>query len=354
MSRHRDVRCMNYSEEYEGYDDVYGHSMEDDYCVSPSAEQFLFDRSKQQNIASFITEPDIVEDNEDDEEPTTPSNGEDEVLTDLEKAKLMSCMETVKNIIGDTIPDSEIKKKIVQSNFDAEAALDLVLKESSPKNNNTENSTMNACVMDNLYSLKNLTLNNSSPTFSSLSELMTNHAQSKSNTTKEFQTNSNTVSFSTLADLTSHHLQKSSNSNSTNSNEKAFSPSTNFVIPKLSIKKESNNDLNNARLNFSALKTNAGIVSDVMNDKEEDCSMDSLEKSIFNVLAFSENYSNNKNSSYNVNTKEDLLLNASGTRTPSPDNWLIDLTSALKETTSLGSNNYVIKPKTLENVNNII
>lgn len=34
-------------------------------------EQFLFDRSKQQNIASFITEPDIVEDNEDIEESST-------------------------------------------------------------------------------------------------------------------------------------------------------------------------------------------------------------------------------------------------------------------------------------------
>lgn len=133
MSRHRDVRCMNYSEEYEGYDDVYGHSVEDDYCVSPSAEQFLFDRSKQQNIASFITEPDIVEGNEDGEEAVAPSKEDDVALTELEKAKLVSCMESIKNIIGDTISGSEIKKKIIQSNFDAEAALDLVLKESSPK-----------------------------------------------------------------------------------------------------------------------------------------------------------------------------------------------------------------------------
>ncbi|XP_076248465.1 translation elongation factor EF-1alpha (GTPase) HBS1 isoform X1 [Calliopsis andreniformis] len=134
MSRHRDVRCMNYSDEYEGYDDVYGHSVEDDYCVSPSAEQFLFDRSKQQNIASFITEPDIVEDNEDSEEPVIPSNEDNVALTELEKAKLVSCMESIKNIIGDTVSDSEIRKKIIQSGFDAEAALDLVLKESSPKN----------------------------------------------------------------------------------------------------------------------------------------------------------------------------------------------------------------------------
>ncbi|XP_076645496.1 translation elongation factor EF-1alpha (GTPase) HBS1 isoform X1 [Halictus rubicundus] len=132
MSRHRDVRCMNYSEEYEGYDDVYGHSVEDDYCVSPSAEQFLFDRSKQQNIASFIMEPDIVEDNEDDEE-TAHSNEKDIVLTELDKVKLVSCMESIKNIIGDTVPDSKIKKTIIQTNFDVETALDSILKESSPK-----------------------------------------------------------------------------------------------------------------------------------------------------------------------------------------------------------------------------
>ncbi|XP_068972289.1 protein HBS1 isoform X2 [Bombus flavifrons] len=133
MSRHRDVRCMNYSEEYEGYDDVYGHSVEDDHCVSPSAEQFLFDRSKQQNIASFITEPDIIEDNEDNEELPISFNDENVTLTDIELGKLMSCMEPIKNVIGDTVPESEIKKKIIQSNFDVKIALDLILKESSPK-----------------------------------------------------------------------------------------------------------------------------------------------------------------------------------------------------------------------------
>ncbi|XP_012233555.1 protein HBS1 [Linepithema humile] len=139
MSRHRDVRCMNYSDEYDGYDDVYGHSVEDDYCVSPSAEQFLFDRSKQQNIASFITEPDIVEDNEEDivddiGESSSSVNEEKCNLSELERAKLISCIETIRNVIGDTVPESKLREKIISSNFDADVALDAILKESSPKN----------------------------------------------------------------------------------------------------------------------------------------------------------------------------------------------------------------------------
>lgn len=99
--------------------------------ISITAEQFLFDRSKQQNIASFITEPDIVEDNEDNEELPISLNEENVVLTEIEWAKLMSCMESIKSVIGDIISESEIKKKIIQSKFDTELAIDLILKESS-------------------------------------------------------------------------------------------------------------------------------------------------------------------------------------------------------------------------------
>ncbi|XP_070159606.1 protein HBS1 [Polyergus mexicanus] len=134
MSRHRDVRCMNYSDEYDGYDDVYGHSVEDDYCVSPSVEQFLFDRSKQQNIASFITEPDIVEDNEDIDESSTSLNENKYDLPKLEKAKLIYCLEAIRSVIGDTVSESKLKEKIIASNFDTDVALDAILKESSPKN----------------------------------------------------------------------------------------------------------------------------------------------------------------------------------------------------------------------------
>lgn len=98
-----------------------------------AVEQFLFDRSKQQNIASFITEPDIVEDNEDIDESSPSPNEEKRNLSELERAKLASCLETIRNVIGDTVSDSKLKEKIILSNFDANTALDAILKESSPK-----------------------------------------------------------------------------------------------------------------------------------------------------------------------------------------------------------------------------
>jgi len=98
------------------------------------AEQFLFDRSKEQNIASFIIEPDILEDNEDIDESSSSFSKDKYNLSELEKAKLLSCIDIIRNVIGDTVPESKLKKKIISSNFNADVALDAILKESSPKN----------------------------------------------------------------------------------------------------------------------------------------------------------------------------------------------------------------------------
>lgn len=88
MARHRNIRSMNYSDgqsfsysvlnevvifiylvEYD-YDDVYGHSVEDDYCVSPSEAAFMYNRegSKNQQIGAFIK--DIAEEDESDNKVT--------------------------------------------------------------------------------------------------------------------------------------------------------------------------------------------------------------------------------------------------------------------------------------------
>lgn len=105
MSRHRIVRTMNYSDgkcqmikatcqpitcittkwkhrkrfgekitifivsEYDGYDDVYGHSVDEEpSCISPTdAQQWIYDRNRgQQSVSSFIANNrDIEEEDED-------------------------------------------------------------------------------------------------------------------------------------------------------------------------------------------------------------------------------------------------------------------------------------------------
>lgn len=89
----------------------------------------MFDRSKQANIASFFTEPDIKEDNEEeaDEEDSIPSSYKLPQLSNLDTAKLISCLEAVKNVIGETHPESEINKKIIEFNYNTEAVINSIL-----------------------------------------------------------------------------------------------------------------------------------------------------------------------------------------------------------------------------------
>lgn len=55
--------------EYDGYDDVYGHSVDDESSLSPSdAQQWMYDRDRgTQNIASFLKQNKSIEE-EDDED----------------------------------------------------------------------------------------------------------------------------------------------------------------------------------------------------------------------------------------------------------------------------------------------
>lgn len=58
-----------YSIEYDEYDEVYGHSVDDESGLSPTdAQQWMYDRNRgQQSIASFITDnQDIKEETDED------------------------------------------------------------------------------------------------------------------------------------------------------------------------------------------------------------------------------------------------------------------------------------------------
>ncbi|RZC42482.1 HBS1 N and/or GTP EFTU domain containing protein [Asbolus verrucosus] len=123
MSRHRDVRNMDFSEDYADYNDVFGRSVDDDYYISPSHRQFLFNRENsrdQPKIGEFIrTEQDIQE--EDESELATK-------LSDLEKAKLESCLEQIKATLGAlSISKNELINIIISHDYDIEKVTDLLL-----------------------------------------------------------------------------------------------------------------------------------------------------------------------------------------------------------------------------------
>jgi len=147
MARHRNVRTMNYEDEYDGYDDVYGHSVEDDYAASPSVQHFLYDRSQGQEMSSFIREGnDIQEEDENlEHEPglTRQDSGNLPLrippLGDLEKAQLYSCLDIIQDRMGDSVLEQTAIDTILAMNFNAEKALDQLLKTSTPPVNAKSN-----------------------------------------------------------------------------------------------------------------------------------------------------------------------------------------------------------------------
>ncbi|KAI4502347.1 hypothetical protein M0802_002259 [Mischocyttarus mexicanus] len=356
MSRHRDVRCMNYSDEYDGYDDVYGHSVEDDYCVSPSAEQFLFDRSKQQNIASFIMEPDIVEDNEDDNSVSSLETKKLN-LTELEKAKLLSCMETLKNIIGDSLAESKLEEEIIRSGFNTKVALDKLLIVISEQNiaeesrckeclNASPGSTSSYAISKCLLSKKSIiptaatNIIDSGNNFSSLAEMIASHANSK----QLFSHDSKSECFGSLADLTANHFKKSNISlNKTKPSTESYSNS-NFIIPKLNINKTKDNSGHNVVSSGLGSKDNMDNTVNIKNNINETqfCAdkvqIDSLRKHISNIKLTSDSNSE-FNEQKSINLTNLMERNVDCVRTQSPDNGLIDLTIALKEVHVINSKN---------------
>lgn len=144
MSRHRIVRTMDFNDEYDGYDDVYGHSVDDDTCISPTdASQWLFDRARgQQSMSAFIANNrDIAEEDEgghDDEEKYEKSRRDSEsfqmpVLNDIEQAKLVSCIDEVRSVVGDAVSERRIVESSMRFGYDITKILDEILNEESEK-----------------------------------------------------------------------------------------------------------------------------------------------------------------------------------------------------------------------------
>nr|WRK64616.1 elongation factor EF-1 alpha [Hypothenemus hampei] len=117
MARHRDVRNMDYEDEYDGYDDVYGHSVDEDFCISPSNRQFIYNRENSRE-SKLDHSDDIQEADEVDE------------LTDTERAQLNSCIDEVTNVLGtEIIPRNELVDVILKHKFNVEKVINSVLED---------------------------------------------------------------------------------------------------------------------------------------------------------------------------------------------------------------------------------
>ncbi|XP_048346172.1 HBS1-like protein isoform X2 [Sphaerodactylus townsendi] len=121
MARHRNVRGYNYDEDFEE-DDLYGQSVEDDYCISPStAAQFIY--SRRDNTAPFAeTEEYGYKDTE-----CSNYSISSHRLTGVQKAQLDSCLDHMREVLGESVPEKEMVEAVLSSRFDVQQALDSVL-----------------------------------------------------------------------------------------------------------------------------------------------------------------------------------------------------------------------------------
>ncbi|XP_075981678.1 translation elongation factor EF-1alpha (GTPase) HBS1 [Anticarsia gemmatalis] len=137
MARHRDVRNRTFSDDYD-YDDVYGHSVEDESYMSPSdTSQWIYDRNRSQQAISHFMEShnDIQEEAEEDLADSSHPALERRESMDLrslnldeeEETKLMSCLDELRNVIGDTVAENILIQTVLKHKFDYNKALDEIL-----------------------------------------------------------------------------------------------------------------------------------------------------------------------------------------------------------------------------------
>ncbi|XP_025975546.1 HBS1-like protein isoform X3 [Dromaius novaehollandiae] len=136
MSRHRNVRGYNYDEDFED-DDVYGQSVEDDYCISPStAAQFIY--SRRDKPAAFA-EPLEEEYGYEGAEDTAGCFTTNHQLSGVDTARLNSCLDQMREVLGESVPEQTMVQALLDSKFDVQKALDLVLSQDSKQNTKTKN-----------------------------------------------------------------------------------------------------------------------------------------------------------------------------------------------------------------------
>lgn len=121
------------------YDDTVG-SLDEGECISPTdAHQWIYDRARgQASLDNFFAKNDDIQE-EDEEDPAKDRDRRDSEnfqmpdLNDLEKSKLLSCIDEIRNIIGETYSDRKLTEVIIANNYDFNKALDTLLKGDSSR-----------------------------------------------------------------------------------------------------------------------------------------------------------------------------------------------------------------------------
>ncbi|XP_061234121.1 HBS1-like protein isoform X2 [Neopsephotus bourkii] len=136
MSRHRNVRGYNYDEDFED-DDVYGQSVEDDYGISPStAAQFIYSRRDKPATFAEPLEEEYGCEGTDDTADYFTSNHQ---LTEVDRARLNSCLDQMREVLAQSVPEQTMVQAVLDSKFDVQKALDLVLSQGSKQHVKTKN-----------------------------------------------------------------------------------------------------------------------------------------------------------------------------------------------------------------------
>ncbi|XP_072105664.1 HBS1-like protein isoform X1 [Mobula birostris] len=126
MARHRNIRGLKYDEDFED-DDVYGQSVEDDYCISPAtAAQFIYKRDDY-NSRAFAEEP--LEEDDEFEDKVEQSSHSNMPLSGVDQVRLYACLDKMREVLGESASEQVMIDAVLNCEYDAHKALDLVLSE---------------------------------------------------------------------------------------------------------------------------------------------------------------------------------------------------------------------------------